>query len=143
MKLKYSLKLKSVYFIVICFAFFSQSALLDHTLRGNFESRDWRSIEEERYFELKKNLPAHYTVGYVCDGVNKNIPVSEEYNLFAQYLLAQWVLSPVILHRSLNEKVIIGNFNSPDSKFLFSEKLNFSIIRDFGGGVVLFRRDNY
>ena len=56
--------------------------------------------------------------------------------------LTQYVLVPVIIDTSLNHEIIVGNFYkfTKEQKIIRNEDLK--LIRDFGNGLVLYRRVN-
>jgi hypothetical protein len=88
---------------------------------------------EERFHDLEKELPRRGPVGYIADD-------SSEPGISDGRLLAcQYSLSPVILVRSLEYDIIIGNFRTAHDPGELG--LKGPLIReDFGSGLVLFRR---
>ncbi len=81
-----------------------------------------------RFAELKKDLPARGVVGYWGDSSLTPPAVGA-------YYLTQYALAPLVVDRSLNHPLVIGNF--PDaSPPPFPPNLR--LIKDFGDGVFLF-----
>jgi hypothetical protein len=79
---------------------------------------------DHRFAALKAALPPSGVVGYVGDSRD---PV-------ADYYLAQYALAPLVIDRSPNHALVIGNF--PASLHASVEHLQ--LVTDFGNGVLLF-----
>lgn len=79
---------------------------------------------DQRFAALKAALPSRGIVGYVGDSSD---PV-------ADYYLAQYALAPLVIDRSSDHALVIGNF--PASLHASVEHLQ--LVTDFGNGVVLF-----
>ena len=77
-----------------------------------------------RFAQLKAVLPEQGVVGYLGD--SRESP--------ADYYLAQYALAPLVVERSINRALVVGNF--PSSPPSFAEH-NLRLIRDFGNGVLL------
>ena len=80
-----------------------------------------------RFAALRTALPARGAVGYI----------GESSDSVAYYYLAQYALAPLVLDRSLNHELVVGNF--PFSSPRFSTE-DLQLVRDFGDGVLLFQR---
>ncbi len=81
-----------------------------------------------RFAELKKNLPTRGIVGYWGDSSLTPPAVGA-------YYLTQYALAPLVVARSLDHPLVVGNF--PDTSpppF----PANLRLIKDFGDGVFLF-----
>jgi hypothetical protein len=96
---------------------------------------------ESRFKLLRTALPARGTVGYLGHpeptGPTPNDSNSAALLHFRRYLLAQYSLAPVLLIESTDHELIVGNFY-PES--LPPAPQGFRLVRDFGDGVLLFRR---
>ena len=84
-----------------------------------------------RFDELKKALPARGVVGYIDDqGENPLGP--------GHYYAAQYALAPLVVEHSPEREFVVGNFTSSAKASAWPK--NLEVVRDFGQGVVLFRR---
>lgn len=118
------------------------------TLRAAFSS--WRNVEhpdevtrhEDRFQALKQVVPRHGVVGYVSDPdpVAMSDPASwQARQAFKRYLIAQYALVPVVVLRSLEADLVVGDFSGSDGRGRAAPP-GFVMAKDFGDGVVLFRR---
>jgi hypothetical protein len=96
------------------------------------------SLYEVRFRELKQALPAHGVVGYVSDssGDAERPDSDQARRSFKRYLLTQYALVPVVVVRSVNAELVVGDFEASGGFRL----PGFTAVRDFGEGVVLFNR---
>jgi hypothetical protein len=85
-----------------------------------------------RWSPVKELLPPSTAVGYVSDATGDSL--SREYNL------AQTVLAPVIVVLGANQKYVIGCFHASDAAAKISKSRNLTLIKDFGNGVLLFKK---
>jgi hypothetical protein len=90
---------------------------------------------------LRSALPARGAVGYLGHpkptGATPTDSNAAALLHFRRYLLAQYSLAPVLLIEGTDHELIVGNFfpgSSPPAP------PGFRLVRDFGDGVVLFRR---
>ena len=96
---------------------------------------------ETRFRVLRSALPAHGMVGYLGHpkptGATPTDSNAAALLHFRRYLLAQYSLAPVLLIEGTDHELIVGNFypGSPPPA-----PPGFRLVRDFGEGVVLFRR---
>lgn len=81
---------------------------------------------DRRFAALKAQLPANGVVGYVGETGDSATP---------DYYLTQYALAPLVVDRSINHPMIVGNF--PSSQ-LADIPQNLRILQDFGNGVLLF-----
>jgi hypothetical protein len=99
------------------------------------------STYERRFQELRAELPARGVVGYLgrTDPAGRTPTEREASSLldFKHYLLAQYALAPVVLIESTEPDFVVGNFVPGRAP---STPAGFRIERDFGNGLVLFRR---
>jgi hypothetical protein len=82
-----------------------------------------------RFDELKRVLPARGVVGYIDD--RSQNPYGPGY-----YYAVQYVLAPLVVERSTERELVIGNFTSSAAASAHPD--NLVPTRDFGQGVVLF-----
>jgi len=99
------------------------------------------STYERRFQEVRAALPARGVVGYLgrTDSAGLTPAEREAASLrdFKHYLLAQYALAPVVLIESTEPDFVVGNFDSGKAP---SAPPGFRLERDFGNGLVLFRR---
>jgi hypothetical protein len=99
------------------------------------------STYERRFQGVRAALPARGVVGYLgrTDSAGRTPAEREASSLldFKGYLLAQYALAPVVLIESTEPDFVIGNFDRGKAP---STPAGFRIQRDFGNGLVLFRR---
>jgi hypothetical protein len=81
-------------------------------------------------------LPGRGVVGYISDDLD-----NEEYSMPRKYL-AEYSLLPVILVRSMDYPLIVGNFRNPAPDLEAYRKQGLIPIRDFGNGIVIFKRES-
>ncbi len=98
------------------------------------------SAHERRFEALRSALPKHGTVGYV-GSPEPTARTPNEVNSaallhFRRYLLAQYTLAPVLLIEGTASELVVGNFD-PGT---LPAPPGLSVVRDFGDGLVLFRR---
>jgi hypothetical protein len=99
------------------------------------------STYEGRFQEIRAALPARGVVGYLgrTDPAGRTPAERDASSLldFKRYLLAQYALAPLVLIESTEPDFVIGNLDSGKAP---SMPAGFRIERDFGDGLVLFRR---
>jgi hypothetical protein len=81
-----------------------------------------------RFAALRPVLPKRGVVGYVGESDDST----------ADYYLAQYALAPLVVDRSANHPLVIGNF--PSSPLPLQTK-GLRLVRDFGSGVLLFAHE--
>jgi hypothetical protein len=104
-------------------------------------SQDEISAYQHRFEELRSVLPTGNVVGYLGHP-DPTGPTPREANAaallhFRRYLLAQYSLAPVVLIESTEPEFVVGNFE-PGTET--PAPAGMRVMRDFGDGVVLFRR---
>jgi len=98
--------------------------------------RDQISRYEARFIGIKDMLPAQGVVGYIT---SKHLPAQEAK---FHHGLTGYALSPLKVDRSTRHELIVGNFPDLRSATPISAIDGFVLIRDFGNGVALFRRNS-
>lgn len=97
-----------------------QASILGHSIPDELAQRS------DRFAQLKAVLPARGVIGYVGDTGESGT---------ASYYWTQYELAPLVLDRSANHPLVVGNFSS-SSTAISVEKLR--LLKDFGNGVLLF-----
>jgi hypothetical protein len=104
-------------------------------------SQDDVSTNERRLAVLRPLLPAHGLVGYLGDpepiGAAPRDSNAAALHQFRHYLLAQYALAPALLVKGTAPEFVVGNFGAGTTP---TAPAGFTIVRDFGDGLVLFRR---
>jgi hypothetical protein len=104
-------------------------------------SQDDISANERRFAALRPLLPAHGLVGYVGDpeptGATPREANAAALLHFRRYLLAQYALAPALLVESTEPELVVGNFEPGTTP---AAPAGLRIVREFGHGLVLFRR---
>ena len=102
------------------------------------------TIHEARIEQLKPVLPASGVVGYVTTVENDRIFAKEKafqnVEYLAQYALTQYTLAPLIVQNSPDLPLVVGNFLDGPPAPGFLERHGLIPLRDFGDGLVLYRR---
>jgi hypothetical protein len=103
------------------------------------------TIHEARIAQLLPLLPASGAVGYVTTVENDRIFAAEKafqnVEFLAQYALTQYTLAPRIVRNSPDLPLVVGNFIDGPPAPGFLEKNGLVPLKDFGDGLVLYRRE--
>jgi len=127
--------------LVLLYAAASTAHLLYQVRRWpGHAARDEISANDRRFARLRAELPAEGEVGYLGDpevaGATPRDPNAAALLHFRRYLLAQYALAPVVVVESTAPDLLVGNFDSTPRP----EPPDFRLVRDFGGGLLLYRR---
>lgn len=108
-------------------------------------AKDPVTIHEARIAQLRGSLPTSGEVGYVTSVENEKIFAYEKAfrnaEFVAQYALTQYTLAPLIVRNSPELPLVIGNFLDGPPPPGFLEKNSLVPVKDFGDGLILYRRD--
>lgn len=85
---------------------------------------------DQRFAAVKRVLPSSGVIGYVGEPGESSLP---------DYYLAQYALAPLVVDRSIEHKVVVGNFPSLHIPPLMP---GLREIQDFGNGVVLLANED-
>ena len=114
--------------IVVFFSLITTARLILKTPRISLHSGDEVSLlSDQRFAEMKKYLPSRGVVGYLGDPGNFGLP---------NYYLAQYALAPLVIDRSTNHALVIGNFSTEPPK---PDTRGLEAMKTFDPGLVLFR----
>jgi hypothetical protein len=109
------------------------TALIDNAIH----QRNWSADKDKRFATVKTLLPMDAIVGYTFK--EAEAVANSSLGLFQ----AQYTLAPIRVHllgSGSTPDMVIGEFNTAvDLDQLCAEK-HLTVVRDFGNGVVLFRR---
>jgi hypothetical protein len=90
---------------------------------------------EQRFQTSRQVLPQRGIVGYISDDT------ADDSTSTARIYIARYSLSPLILVRSLDYPLVIGNFYKPNPDLEIYRKQGLIPLKDSGNGVVLFKRE--
>ncbi len=138
---------KAGWFLLICLTGYAVLNLLWQSVRlyPGLPEKDPVTIHEERIRQLESLLPASGEVGYVTTVENDRIFAAEK-------AFRMWSISPstssrntpwprVIVRNSPEFPLVVGNFIDGPPPPGFLEKNGLAPLRDFGDGLILYRRD--
>ena len=138
----YSTRIKVGTILLILFALVSNVQLFKQTAT-TFDSKSIGSDEitlyEKRFKGLKEMLSSHNVVGYITNKCLKDLTADAEATM--GYYLTQYTLSPVIVVNDPERQLVVGNFHNTATIPKISTKRNLILLKDFGNGVMLFRRE--
>jgi hypothetical protein len=123
--------------VIVAFALVSDAQFLVKALVDYVRTSRPTAVEVylTRFVEIRSALPARGVVGYLAEPKGKEILHGGDY--YRKFHLAQYALAPVIIVDSPDRPLVIGNFASgtppPPAPGLI-------LVRDYGNGVMLFRR---
>ncbi len=89
---------------------------------------------EKRFDALRRMLPPRGVVGYISDDTN-DVEDSK-----ARLFVAQYALAPLIVVRSLDYGLVVGNFRKPVDKTRLFRDYGLIVAKDFGNGTFLLER---
>jgi hypothetical protein len=133
--------------LLIVLTGYAVMALLGQSIRlyPDLPEKDPVTIHEERIRQLRDFLPASGAVGYVTTVENDRIFADEKtfrnVEYLAQYVLTQYTLAPLIVRNSPRLPLVVGNFLDGPPAAGFLEKNNLVPVKDFGDGLILYRRE--
>ena len=124
--------------VLALLALLSSAALL---VRGSRIARSRLGQDEitrylARFEGLRRALPAHGTVGYESD-LQDSLTDRQEVKGF---YLTQYAIAPVVVVAGTDRDLVIGNYRDPALNCRICRSTSFVLEKDFGGGVLLFRR---
>jgi hypothetical protein len=114
---------------VLCCLLSSARVVFEAGNAAHVDSNDIASRSDQRFAALKRELPQRGIVGYV--GESGESP--------ANYYVVQYALAPLVIDHSPDHSLVISNFPSSPPKLPAG---HLRLIKDFGGGVLLFARED-
>lgn len=85
--------------------------------------------QDRRFEALRRELGVNAVAGYVSDLSDAGILLS-----------AQHALAPVLLVDNVPFQLVVGNFSRPMDYSEFGRARQLVLVKDFGAGVILFRK---
>jgi len=130
MKLKRSTRINIVVALFLLFVFLMHVRIVGKVIK--YWPNLGRDVEsyDRRFDELKKELPPHGIVGYVSDNVVRD-------GIHA----TQYALTPLIVAGDTERALVVGNFHGPAGQTELVKDPNLVLIKDFGNGVRLYKRE--
>jgi hypothetical protein len=107
-------------------------------MRVEADEPGYRAIDEYllRFEECRSLLPRRGRVSYIGETIEGD---GGELQTTANHLLAQYALAPLVVERGTVHDLVVANFTTSEAA---AGRLpgEFTIVRDFGNGVLLLRR---
>ncbi len=104
----------------------------------NEQSRDpyQTAAQAARLADLRASVPEDAVLGYLTDLAPGSLAASASFNV------AQYTLAPRLLRQDTTQPQVFGNFTHPADFAALGREHGLRIERDFGAGVVLFRKES-
>jgi len=96
-------------------------------------SRAVAQHSDQRFAELRRALPGRGVVGYVGEAAESGV---------ADYYLAQYALAPLVVERSQDHPLVIGNFPASQPASPPATVKGLVLVKDFGNGVLLLAKED-
>ena len=131
-------KQRTIAAAIILLSAYLVSALMtikDTDISGLSPALDDPRAYVKRFGELSDLLPPGGVVGYVS---NKPFDPNDTF-ILKRYYLTQYALVPRVVIVSPKPEFVVGNFHAGDMDYEMLSAAKLRPIKDFGGGVVLFR----
>ncbi|MCX5716022.1 MAG: hypothetical protein NTV07_04060 [Candidatus Omnitrophica bacterium] len=96
------------------------------------------TLYESRFNAVKTYLPKQGVIGYISDRKAEDIRFAGVET--ARYYLSQYALAPVVVDYNVNHPFVLGNFTGSFDRAQMQASKGLLLIKDFGNGVVLFKK---
>jgi hypothetical protein len=108
----------------------------ESSAQGQSQNRDPYMIaaQAERFAALREQVPQNAVLGYLSDAEPGTMVAS---TIFGS---AQYALAPRLVHASTSDEWVLGNFTRPVDFERVGAINGLRVERDFGNGVVLYRK---
>jgi len=122
---------------VVVFALLSDGHLLAKSLVDYVRTARPSAIDQylTRFSEIRRALPPRGVVGYLAEPKGREILHGGDY--YRKFHLAQYALAPLIMVDSPDRDLVVGNFSAGAR---VPQVPGLTLVRDYGNGVMLFRR---
>jgi len=114
---------------VVCCLLSSFRLVLDTPSPAHVGPDNIAQRSDQRFVALKTELPSRGVIGYVGESDDSALP---------DYYLTQYAVAPLVVDRSPNHKLVIGNFPNSHSE----SPSGLRLVKDFGNGVMLFTKED-
>jgi hypothetical protein len=91
------------------------------------------NLQPARLAGVMETIPSTAVVGYLSDQNNSTAAL-------AMFNSARYTLAPRLLVEGTDRDTVLGNFTKPADYAAIAREHGLEVVRDFGNGVVLFRR---
>jgi hypothetical protein len=116
----------AIFFFIFCCLLSTARLVFEAPRPGRIQRDDMSSRSDQRFAALKANLPVNGVIGYIGESGDSATP---------DYYLTQYALAPLVVDRSPNHAIVVGNFpSSPPAQM----PENLRLVKDLGNGVMLF-----
>lgn len=115
---------------VFCCLLSSARLVIEAPIPGRSAPDEVAQHSDLRFAKLKAALPQRGVIGYIGETGESGVPA---------YYLAQYALAPLVLDRSPNHPLVVGNFLSSSAAAPF---VQLRLVKDFGDGVLLFASED-
>jgi hypothetical protein len=111
---------------ILCCLLSTARIVIESPSPTRLQPDDIANRSDQRFAAVKAALPQQGVIGYIGDS-----------HSLADYYLAQYALTPLLVDHSLNHPLVVGDFSTPlPPHGLPSDHLQ--VLKDFGKGVLLF-----
>ena len=94
------------------------------------------AAQTARMAGVRAATPESATLGYLTDAEPGGVLAA------AMFEGAQYALAPRLLRQDAAQNLVLGNFSRPADFAAFGQRYSLRLERDFGNGVILFRRES-
>jgi hypothetical protein len=127
-------RLSLLFLVLFSLAAFFQSFIKVVDLYRPITGCDPVTLYEKRLEVIKGVLPKHGVIGYVTEKLPEQIFLDK--GSMVEYTLTQYALSPLVVDKSSDHELNIGNFHG-DSLVFNPAVLRLKGLKNFGDGIVL------
>jgi len=123
--------------VLVCLALATQLRAFAQTAALVSGKSDEVTVIVRKMAEVKNILPAGTVIGYLSNTDKEQIGTGWVVRPKAYYL-TQYALAPIIVDHSTEHSLVVGYFDPPLG--FEADGKDLSVVRNFGNGIVLFRR---
>jgi hypothetical protein len=128
----YAPRVKIVMYIGVAIALWC--AIVNYQLESyTVQSDPYKAAEQaDRLAGAMQTLPATGVVGYISD-------VADSTAALAMFNTSRYALAPRMLVDGVDREFVLGNFTKAPDYEAFAREHHLVLLRDFGGGIAVFR----
>jgi hypothetical protein len=136
MKTEYPIAVRVGVGVCCVLALWGALAYVDFENDYQQQSRDPFMVapQSARLEALRAALPDSAVLGYVTDAAPDSVTAQTMFNA------ARYALAPRMIIQGANHDAVLGNFARPADYAAYASQRGLRVARDFGNGVVLFRK---